>query len=225
MSGGLSFLAALFGGAYWGAKYSNDKSAHKRAQEEYDSIHAEDESRRVQWMSMVTDKKLEAELEDKLYHRESAVMSELASSWGNYYDGDMPKLIVQNKETRYRFIECPSQYQCVNSLTLLRMLMANRGLLTFGDAELGMEISLNMGDTTLQRERNYDEQLDFARAIDVKLKNSGISETMYIYLDGTCKYFSIDERRIGGKIMWRPMISTNALRFSETLKEQDEAWL
>ena len=63
MSGGLSFLAALFGGDYWGTKYSNDKTSLKEVREEYDTTHQSDEAKLKEWKSSVTNVEIERDLE------------------------------------------------------------------------------------------------------------------------------------------------------------------
>lgn len=204
MLGGFSFLAALFGGVYLGTKYSNDKSAHERAQKEYQRTFVERQAYKQLWLSKVTNKELEDDLEDKIYHREPNVMSELASSWGDYYDCDMPKLILRSEESYYRFVECPEK--SVSNLTMLRILMANRGLLTQLDAEIGLSVSLDFGYTASQKSKNYSKQIKFVKAIDAKLQERGINEPLYIQLGGTVDYYAIDSRRIAGRVMWHPMI-------------------
>lgn len=213
MSGGLSFLAALLGGAYWGTKYSNDKTSLKEVREEYDTTHQSDEAKLKEWKSSVTNVEIERDLEERIFQRDEALISEVSGTWADYYDCDMPKLILQSKESYYRFVECPEQ--SISNLTMLRILMANRGLLTQGDAEIGLSVSLDLGYTASQKSENYSKQIKFVKAIDAKLQEKGVKEPMYIQLSGTANYYAIDSRRISGRVMWRPMIGTFALRATE----------
>lgn len=216
MLGGFTFLAALLGGAYYGIKYSNDKTSLKKAREEYNTIHQSDEAKLKAWKSSVIDAETERDLEERLFQRDEALLSEVSDTWADYYDCDMPKSILRSWESHYRFVECPER--SVSKLTMLRILMANRGLLTQGDAETGLSVSLDFGYTALQKSENYFKQIRFVKAIDAKLQRRGIKEQMYIRLSGTSDYYVIDSRKIPGRVMWRPMIGTFALRATELWK-------
>lgn len=199
--GGFCFLAALFGGIYWVVRYLSDKSAHQKAKNEYDRIHMDDVVRKARWETLVIDKELEAELEDKIYHRDSEVMSELEASCGDYYDVAMPALGIDR-------------------LTALRILMANRGHLTRDDAVNGIKIIAH-GATTVQMVESHKIQAKFVTQINEKLKKRGIDNPMYfeglnyrLYpFPGEYNIFSGSVASIG-KVKWRPMISTFALQDS-----------
>lgn len=219
MSGGLYFLAALFGGAYWGTKYSNDKSAHERMQKEYQCALEERQANKQLWLSKVTNKELEDELEDKIYQRESDVMAELIASWGDYYDCDMPKSISYYNGKGYRYVESPSSFKCVNSLNLLRILMANRGLLTSWDAELGIDICEGFGNTAIQRRQSYSEMLRFVKAIDKKLREHGICERIYVtYYPSSSVCFPLGDTAVNGKVVWYPLACALALKIVDEEK-------
>lgn len=213
MSGGLSLLAALFGGAYLGTKYSNDKIAHKMAQEEYQRSFEERQANKQLWLSKVTNDELENALEDKIYRREPDVMSELASSWGDYFDCDIPKAISYYRGKGHRYIESPSSFQSVNSLNLLRMLMANRGFLTSLDAELGMDICEGFGNTSVQKKQSYSEMIQFVKAIDTKLREHGVCERIYItYYPTSSVCFPLRDTPVNGKVVWYPLAHALALK-------------
>ena len=78
-----------------------------------------------------------------------------------------------------------------------------------------ISVSLDLGYTASQKSENYSKQIKFVKAIDAKLQEKGVKEPMYIQLSGTANYYAIDSRRIAGRVMWRPMIGTFALRATE----------
>lgn len=225
MSGGLSFLAALFGGAYWGTKYSNDKTSLKEAHSEYDSVHSNDESVRFQWESKVINKEIESDLEEKIYQSNAEIISELEKTWNDYYESEFPKLFIP-KKIGGRLLDTDTS--TLRALTALRILMANRGLLTYHDAVIGFDIFAN-GETTAQMVENHKIQTHFITQVNEKLKNHGMDYPMYfeginhlLYpFPGSYNIFS-GSVFVVGKVRWRPEIPSFTLQDSyRRLKESE----
>lgn len=217
MSGGLSFLAALFGGAYWGSKYSEDKAALKNARQEYDTVSLSDEAIRADWESKVINRALEAELEDKIYQSNPEVMTELEKTWGDYYTTDFPKLFIGSRIGSRLLDTDPNSFR---GLTALRILLANRGFLTYHDATMGFNVFAN-GNTDYQRIENHKIQVHFIERVNRKLQSRGIDYPMYFEAVNHLYYPFPREYKIFsgsvfevGTVKWKPEISSSLLQNS-----------
>lgn len=218
--GGLAFLAALFGGSYWASKYSKDKSSMKNAQNEYEQIRAEDDALRLSWESSVINRDLEAELSEKIVNKDTDIISELSDTWCEYYSYPLPDLFLSN-DFKGRLLDTDPSY--FRKLTVLRIILANRGFLTEYDAKYGIDIFAG-GDTKSEKEANFKIQEDFIKRINQKLCSRGICQKMYFFginnlyypFPGSYNIFSGSVFE-AGKIIWRPSIYSSALKFSDNI--------
>jgi len=195
-------------------RVGSDKIAHKDAEREFQRGVHEDEIAKERWESHVTNKEIEEELEEKIYDRDNSVIEELRNTWSMYYDGECPQYIVHNGESSKQYLyngtgNGITDYNC------LRILMCNRGLMTWCDAMLGIPI-VRTGETAKRAELNYNTMIRFIKTINKRLNERGIHEDVYLELtDGSI--YSIDEKSCGiGTIKWRPIISVFRMNLSNT---------
>lgn len=208
MLGGTALLLALFGSAYLGTKCSNDKRSHTMVRREYEADHKREEEKRKVWEASVINKKLEAELEDRLYRGDEELLQELRDTWHDYYEYNefLTCYVPKDKSMCSRRGAETGCFGAVTNLNGLRMLMANRGYLTALDAYTGIDIYC-AANTRAEELENSRIMKYFVQAIDRKLRKHGKCQPMYIGISGSSEYYSFYSTRfIFGNVKWEPAL-------------------
>ena len=204
--------------AYFLIRVGSDKAAHREAEKEFESVKLEDDCAKSDWERRATNKELESELEEKIYSRDEDVLEELKSIWNVYYNVEFPS-IVHNDKKNMRFLYDGIGNE-ITDYNCLRILMCNRGFLTWYDAVHGIPI-VKCGNTTKRAQLCYENMIRFVKRMDEGLRKRNIHESVYLELtDGTI--YSLDEQSSHiGAIKWRPAISTFKIRLSNTNRGTD----
>ena len=217
MIGGLALILALIGGIYWGTRYSHDKQAHAIANKQYEEAQKAEAERRRNWLDKVTNTDFERDFEERIFQRDETVIQELADSWQHYFEADYPQIIIRPKGDNRLIGE---SFGAATELTALRVIMANRGLLTLRDATEGIDV-FAQGETAQQKAVSLSKQLFFIQTVNEQLNKHGSSEN--VYFEGlNLLYYPISGKlnaRKGfvhevGKVKWEPIISQAALDLS-----------
>ncbi len=177
-------------------RISTDKAGHKQAQAQYNEERLSFEQRKYAWLQMVTNEALEKELSQEFLSNDKCILNEL-------------------NETK-QFYGC--SLEPVDKVTAMRILMANRHLLTARDAELGIKIEAH-GASYAEMDKDYESKINFIWHINKKLIEAGIVERMYNCCFPLYYPFESEDYH-PGTIVWEPIIPPAYLKASEDrLKE------
>ncbi len=193
-------------------RVSADKAGHQEAEKEFEEVRHHDDFAKKEWELRTTNKILEAELLDKLLSRDASVMDELRTTWERYYETEFPQYVVHDEKGRYL---SDGSRQSISDYNCLRILMCNRGFLTYADAMYGIQIA-KTGETEGKAQLSYHRMIRFVKRLNEKLLSRDIRENVYLELtDGSI--YMLDENSSGvGIVKWRPVISTFKLKLSNT---------
>jgi hypothetical protein len=204
----MALILALVLGLYWVIRISCDKHETKKAREEFERVSNKEKLNRETWEAAVTNSELEAELEDRLYHNDEVLLQEIRDTWSHYYPGASVDVFYRAKKKPNSNIILIDTGNACSQFTALRILLANRGFLTYHDAILGISFYA-YAETEYQMARSFHIQEQFILAVNEKLKQRGIDEAMYTDDDRGIWDFPRKERRVldSGTVKWRPEIS------------------
>ena len=212
----MALILALVLGLYWIIRISSEKNQTKSIREDYETHHREEEILRDSWEESVINKALEEDLEDRLYHRDESLLQEVSVSWNTYFSYPLPKTYIVRKKRDSYYINVSQDYY--DDLTALRILLSNRGFLTWRDAKLGINL-VAVGETAVQKAYSYKAQRDFIVAMNENLKKRGIDETMYSSISlSQYKVFppsDTDYHCDFCQVQWKPEISDSYINFDE----------
>lgn len=209
------FFIALFGGLFWGGKYAKEKSETRQAQQTHELNKTKDSCRESEWLSKVTNKKLEAELEAFVYDNSNydAIWSEVSVAYR-----DMPW------ETENFICLCPEAVEVAygkgtftkkqreniasnNRLKALRILLANRGKLRTEDASYyGTPTSSWSGVPLLTEQQWSEQETKFMLWTTNQLAKHGVHEELYIRQNGTDAFLASKFPLYRGYYVWEPVI-------------------
>lgn len=218
----MALILALILGLYWIIRISSEKSQTKKIREDYETHHREEEILRDSWEESVINKSLEEELEDRLYHRDESLIQEVSASWDTYFQYTLPETYIVRKKRNSYYITASHDYY--DDLTALRILLSNRGFLTWHDAKLGIDL-VAVGDTAVQKAYNYKDQRDFIVAMDENLKKHGVDEEMYSSV--SLSQYNIfppsdpDYHCDMCKVQWKPEIPDSYINFDKHRRKRD----
>lgn len=205
----MALILALALGLFWAFRLSKEKAEIKEARNEYDMVRDQDEANRKMWESRVINKDLEDEFDDRLYNKDEELLREVRDTWTDYFNFFCPSIYFVEKEKSWYL---DTNGKSFSDLTAIRILLANRGFLTYHDAVLGFKIGTATGDTAYQRARLYYIQEMFIIAVNNKLKKHGIDEKMYTDDGLRIREFPEEKSFDFGTVKWRPEISTFEMR-------------
>lgn len=194
----MGFFEALFGGSYMAGKYASDIKKANEAKIRGVQSATDAAARQQEWLARVTDKNLEIELEDFIFHEKNydQIWAEVSEAYK-----DMPW-----NSDRTSILCCGYDRNDRNAKEALRIMMAIRGKLIYDDAKYGIEQTKIQAPTRLQTRQVIANQLGFVKWIDSKLKEHGIDEQLVIEVTWD-SVFTVDscEWR-NGTYKWMPMI-------------------
>jgi len=212
----MALILALILGLFWIIRLSSEKAQVKSVRKEYDKHHQVEENVRDSWEKSVINQALEEEFEDRLYRRDETLLEEVSASWNAYFPYPLPGTYIVRKKRDAYYINV--SYDYFDDLTALRILLANRGFLTWRDAKLGIDL-VAAGDTAAQKAYSYTVQRNFIVAIDESLKKHGVNEKMYssVFMSQYNVFppSDPDYHRDMCKIQWKPEISDSYINFDE----------
>lgn len=143
----MALILAIALGLFWVIRLSMEKSEVKQRRDEYQSVRDKENIDENTWRSRVTNRELEMNIEDRLYHKDAELISEY-------------------EKTKEMFPE--SAYG-----SALRVLMANRGKIPYKDSELGIEI-ITSGHTQLEKENSFAGQVRFVQWVSKRIKSDEV---------------------------------------------------
>ena len=212
---------ALFGGLFWGSKILNEKSQIKRVETSHKQMMNTYFSNKSKFEEKVTDRELEADLEDFIYNTSNydEVWAEVSKAFDEmHWKSDDEKFICicpeaveaafgKNTYTKKQREQIAANYR----KEALRIMMANRGKLIYNDIHCGFHSSGQGAPTVRLGEKWNTESANFALWINSKLKEHGIDEPVYI-CTGNNEYWIINEetKTFPGEYIWLPEILPNA---------------
>ncbi len=212
----MALVLAIILGLFWIIRLSSEKAQVKSVRKEYDRHHQVEENVRDSWEKSVINQALEEELEDRLHRRDEVLLKEVSTSWDAYFPYPIPETyIIRGKRDAY-YINISCDYY--DDLTALRVLLANRGFLTWRDAKLGIDL-VALGDTAAQKAYSYKVQRDFIVAMNENLKKHGINKKMYSSV--FMSQYNIfppsdpDYHCDMCKVQWKPEIPDSYINFDE----------
>lgn len=209
------FFVALFGGLFWGGKYAKEKSNNKKVDQSRELNKNIDDDKERKWLSRVTDKKLEAEIEELVYNISNydAIWAEVSQAYN-----DMPW------ETEEFICLCQeaidaaygkgafTKKQCENiiknnRLKAIRILLARRGKLRVCDAgRYGIPKSTWSGIPLFTEQKWSEQETKFMLWITKQLGKHGIHEKLYIKQYGTDAFLASTHPLYRGYYVWEPVI-------------------
>ena len=170
-----------------------------------------------EWIGRVVDQELTDRLED-----------DIQCAWDAYFHNeymahnhempDSARHILEEVNAAHREMgwdEIPEKYYYRyllkdNRNHTLRILLANRGKLTWADAYFGLKVDNNSQPTRLRRREQLQHDRQLVRYIDGKLREHGICENLYFtgpMGDGKPVPFGEEDPDLYGHYEWAPMIS------------------
>ena len=199
----------------------SEKARDKAYQYNYDKQTKKFEERKQQWLARVTDGSLEKDLEYRLYKNDEKLIKEIADTWNDYFpDRSFNGCVTPIIDPRKYIVMPLKGTSYIAGNTAIRMLMANRGKLLRTDASWVpiTIVYISQNKPQIVAEQEVEEEKDFIRKINLKLKDHGIDEALYIKTPGGTIY-RFDEGHYHGQVMWGPMINEIEFKTSEMWKQ------
>lgn len=216
----IELFIALFGGLFFGGKILNEKSKTKKIEQNNQNATDIYLSRKNNFEERVLDRKLEADLEDMIYHMDDydMIWSEVSKAFNEMpWKKEDEKFICLHPEmvdivfgkgtcTKKQKEQIVSNHRT----EVLRIMMANRGKLTQKDVNKGIYTPGQCAPTVRLGEQWNTESANFVLWMNSKLKEHGIEEDIYLCINN--EFFSINEetKTRSGKYVWFPEIPPNS---------------
>lgn len=206
------------------AKVGSDKAAVTSSKRSAEESYNEYEKRRDEWVTDVTDEKLEYDITRMVERKDESVKQELLAAFdamktfapeclrdAKLVDDTVLQLVQEKFEEvktpeRFGLMCCYSKYD----VTAVRIMLANRGKLRMSDAMSGMNWACDCNSPLYEdRLADYYKSLVFIRWIDKKLQEHGIHERLFRegLTEANCK--ELDDEPYGGGIsgfLWEPSV-------------------
>lgn len=206
------------------SKVSSDKAAVASSGKSAEERYNEYEERRDEWVSEVTDRKLEYDITRMVEQKSEAVNQELLIAFDDMKSFAPECLrnaelvddtVLQLVQEKFEQVKTPGHlgWMCYYSkydVTAIRVMLANRGKLRVSDATYGMEWTCDCNAPLYEdRLADYYKSIVFIRWIDKKLQEHGIHEQLFRkgFTEAKCKV--LDDEPYGGGIsgfMWEPSV-------------------
>lgn len=174
----MALIMALLIGMAWLVVIGKEKIQTKKVRELSCDIQNKDSIRMSEWLSKVTNKELEDSLDTALLLSDESLLKEVRDSWVYYFGIKAPEYyqreITKHGVHRFAF----SGNHVIDRTTALRILMANRGMLTVEDATHGIRFCASSSDPITEK-WEHRVSMRFLHAINDRLKEHGINEEMY----------------------------------------------
>lgn len=209
------FFIALFGGLFYGGKFLNEKSKDKAYELSYKTQTINDNCKKSEWKSKVTDRNLEMELEafifdlsnyDEVWKEVSEAYNEMPWETENFICLS-PSMV----ETLYGKGYSKKQKENIaknNRDKALRIMLARQGKLRCYDADYGVTTGYWENIPLLTQQKWAKEKTEFMLWITEQLRQHGIDEKLYIQDDfGKDAFLASSNPIRNGRYVWEPMIS------------------
>lgn len=207
---------ALFGGLFWGGKLANDKIETQNARKTYEKNAISDSQRKNIWLSKVTDKKLEEEIELLIYDTTNynKIWDEISETYKEMpwrRDKQFVCLTPTDVELHYgRGTYTKKERENIvdyDTTEVKRILMANHGKLLYNDAFYGINQYEYSGYPQATARKLCQDEVNFIIWITNKLRKSGVSERVFIE-QNTNYYLASRYPTYRGVYKWESLIPT-----------------
>lgn len=208
------FFIALFGSLFYGGKYIKEKNELKQIDTRHKCNQADDECRKIRWLSRVTDRKLEMELEALIYDISNyeTVWQEVSEAYRDmpWETEDFICLTPEIVDIAYgKGTYTKTQKENIarnNRLKALRIMLARRGKLRAQDADAFGAIKSSWTGVPVSTEQEWSKQeTEFMLWITSQLAKHGINERLYIK-QNTEVYLASKYPIYRGYYVWEPVI-------------------